>query len=122
MEKKMTKIYTYKNCSTCKHALRFLDNNKIDYINVPIRETPPSIDELSTMLTNYENNIKSLFNRSGKDYRELNLKDKLDSMSVKDCLTLLNQNGNLVKRPFLLSKKGNIVGFNEELWKKSLLK
>ena len=112
----MTKIYTYKNCSTCKKATRFLKENNIIFDEIPIRETPPTIDELSIMLNSHDGEIKQLFNRSGKDYRELNMKEKLKSMPNEIAIKLLNQNGNLVKRPFLLSNKRGLVGFNELTW------
>ena len=111
------KIYTYKNCSTCKNALRFLDANGINYKNIPIRETPPSLGELKTMLKAYDGNIQKLFNTSGQDYRSMGLKDKLPSMSEVQKLKLLSEHGNLVKRPFLISGKQGRVGFKEDEWK-----
>ena len=61
---------------------------------------------------------KKLFNTSGQDYKALNLKDKLPTMNEEDKLKLLNSNGNLVKRPFVISDDFVLVGFKEEDWKK----
>ncbi len=112
----MIKVYTYKNCGTCKKATKWLTSQDIPFDEHPIRETPPSKQELETMLDSYEGDLRKLFNTSGMDYRALGLKDKLPSMAKKEALQLLIQNGNLVKRPFLLSESFNTVGFKEANW------
>jgi Spx/MgsR family transcriptional regulator len=71
-----------------------------------------------SMLQIYEGGVRKLFNTSGQDYKALNLKDKLPTMSVDQAIDLLSKNGNLVKRPFLLTERGGIVGFKEEEWQK----
>ncbi|MDA9317287.1 arsenate reductase family protein [Puniceicoccaceae bacterium] len=110
------KIYTYKNCGSCKKATKWLDAQRIAYEELPIRETPPSIAELRKMLGYQNGQIRQLFNTAGGDYRELNLKDGLPSMSESDALKLLASRGNLVKRPFVLGTDFGLVGFKEDLW------
>ena len=110
------KIYTYKNCGTCKNALKWLDEASIGYENHPIRETPPKVSELKTMLAAMDGNIKKLFNTSGQDYKALNMKDTLPTLSEQEALALLAENGNLVKRPFVLGDGVATVGFKEDQW------
>ena len=88
----------------------------IHFSEIPIRETPPTIAELRTMLAAYDGEMRRLFNTSGLDYRALNLKEKLTEMSEKEALELLTKNGNLVKRPFLLDGDNGLalVGFKED--------
>lgn len=114
------KVYTYKNCGSCKKATKWLDAEGIAYEELPIRETPPSVAELRTMLGHQNGEIRKLFNTAGGDYRELNLKDKLPDMSEADALDLLSSRGNLVKRPFVLGDGYGLVGFKEELWAESV--
>jgi arsenate reductase (glutaredoxin) len=113
-------IYIYQNCSTCRDALKWLTANGIEHVSKPIRETPPSVAELSTALKVHSGNLRKLFNTSGMDYRALGLKDQLPEMSEKAALDLLSGHGNLVKRPFLI--RGNLVlqGFKEEVWASAL--
>ena len=111
----MIKLYTYKNCGSCKKALKWLQQEGIEYQELPIRETPPSRDELQQMLKS-KGAIKLLFNTSGMDYRQLGMKDKLPTMTDAEAIALLASNGNLIKRPFVLSDKGNTVGFKEPDW------
>lgn len=111
-------IYEYKNCGTCKKALKFLDQNKIEYEKKPIRETPPSKSEILIMIQDFNIDPKKLFNSSGGDYRELKIKDKIGKMTTSEIVELLASNGNLIKRPFVLTNKFGLVGFNEDEWKK----
>lgn len=114
------KIYTYKNCGTCKKATQWLDAHGIDYEEFPIRETPPSAAELKQMLAYQNGDLRKLFNTAGGDYRELNMKEKLPKMSESEAIELLSGRGNLVKRPFLLADSIGLVGFKEELWASQL--
>ena len=112
----MLKVYEYKGCGTCRKALKWLESKGVQYEKIPIREQPPSKTELKRMLKIYEGNLRRLFNTSGGDYKELNLKDKLTSLSDTQAINLLAGNGNLIKRPFVLTKKGGVIGFKEEEW------
>ena len=110
------KIYTYKNCGSCKKATQWLDTQGISYDERPIRESPPSVNELKQMLDSQEGDLRKLFNTAGGDYRELDMKLKLPKMSQAEALNLLSSRGNLVKRPFLLGDSFGLVGFKEDLW------
>ena len=110
------KLYQYPNCSTCRKAIKYLDEANITFTSLHIVETPPSLAELKRMLASYDGDIRKLFNTSGLVYRELNLKASLPSMTSNEALELLSQNGKLIKRPFLIGKKNGIVGFKPEIW------
>ncbi len=112
----MLKVYAYKNCDTCRKALRWLKEHDIAHDVVPIREQPPTETELRQMLTLNGGQLRKLFNTSGQDYRALNLKERLPSLSADDAIALLKSNGNLVKRPFALDGQRGATGFSEEEW------
>jgi arsenate reductase (glutaredoxin) len=114
-------VYTYANCDTCRKAVKWLQAQGIIFDERPIRETPPKTAELRTMLAAYDGELRRLFNTSGKDYREQKLGEKLPAMKVSEALTLLTENGNLVKRPFLIGSKVALVGFSEPTWRETLL-
>jgi arsenate reductase len=111
------KVYEYNRCNTCRNALKYLSGKNIAHEAVPIRETPPSIQELNFMLKQ-TGNIKRLLNTSGLDYRKLNMKDKLKTMSEDEVIELLSKNGNLIKRPFILNDSVGTTGFKEDEWDK----
>lgn len=110
------KVYTYKNCGTCKKATKWLDAHGVAYTEAPIRETPPTMAELKKMLKAQGGELKKLFNTSGLDYKQLNLREMLPALSEAEALELLSSNGNLVKRPFVVGKDVATVGFKEDTW------
>ena len=110
------KIYTYANCGTCRKALQYLVAKGVECRVIPIREQPPSRTELQRMLRIYDGNIRKLFNTSGQDYQKLNLKERLPRLSADEAIDLLAGNGNLVKRPFVLTENDGRVGFKEAEW------
>ena len=112
----MLTVYIYQKCSTCRDAIKWLDARGIPYQIKAIRETPPSPAELKTALLAYGGDLRKLFNSSGIDYRALNLKDQLPTLGEADAFALLTQNGNLVKRPFLIGDGKALVGFKPEVW------
>lgn len=116
------KIYEYNKCSTCRKALKFLDDKKLPYQKISIVDQPPTLAELKKMLkvlVATGGTFKNLFNTSGIQYRELKISDKLkNGMTESEALQLLSENGKLVKRPFVLTQEGGTVGFKEEDWKK----
>lgn len=111
-----TKVYAYAKCGTCRKALQWLEARGVRYAVIPIREQPPSLAELRRMLARYNGNVRRLFNTSGGDYQAMNLSERLPKMSEADALALLAKHGNLVKRPFVLTAKDGVVGFNEDEW------
>jgi len=113
-------IYTYASCDTCRKAVKWLRAQGISYEEKPIRETPPSLTELKQMLKAREGNLKALFNTAGRDYRALGLAETFSTLSESEALALLASNGNLIKRPFLLSGGTGLVGFDENGWKSAL--
>jgi len=109
-------IYTLRNCSTCREAVQWLTARALAHVEKPIRETPPSVAELRTMLAGLDGGWRRLFNSSGLEYRALGLAQKLPLMTEGEALKLLAGNGSLVKRPFLIGPGVALVGFDEKSW------
>lgn len=106
----------YPKCSTCKKAKKWLEENNIDFEDRNIIEETPTIKELTEWINKSGKDVRKWFNTSGLKYRELNLKEKLDSMSDKEKIKLLASDGMLIKRPLLVSDKGILNGFREREW------
>jgi arsenate reductase len=111
------KFYQYAKCSTCVKAKKFLDSKGVDYKDIPIVDSPPTKADLKKMLKAYDGELKKLFNTSGVMYREMNMKDKMSSLTEEKAFDLLSKNGKLVKRPFVISDQASRVGFKEDEWK-----
>ncbi len=109
------RVYTYAKCSTCRKATAWLRARNLEFRELPIRETPPSLEELRWMHAQLGSRTR-LFNSSGLDYRSLGLSQKLPGLSDDEAYVLLRSNGNLVKRPFLVTPHGGTTGFREAAW------
>ncbi|HAK46147.1 MAG TPA: hypothetical protein DCO79_09565 [Spirochaeta sp.] len=109
-------IYQYPKCSTCRKALKWMDENKVEYSSIHIVEDAPDAALLKKMIEKSGLPFKKFFNTSGKRYRELGLKDKLDSMSLDEVAELLAGDGMLIKRPLLVNEETVLVGFKEKQW------
>ena len=112
----MNTFICYPKCSTCQKAKKWLEENKIEYVERHIVEKNPTKAELKKWIKQSGLDIKKFFNTSGLKYKELNLKDKLSTMSEEEKLDLLSSDGMLVKRPLLISDKFVLVGFKESEW------
>ena len=111
-----TIVYHYPKCSTCRKALKWLDENEISYSPVHIVENTPDSVIIKNLIEKSGLPVRKFFNTSGMRYRELGLKDRLDSMTLDEASNLLSGDGMLIKRPLLSSGGKVLVGFNEELW------
>lgn len=113
--------YGYPKCSSCRKAKKWLEINELNFNEINIAETPPTQEELEAMIATSGLEIKKFFNTSGKVYRELNLKDKLPTMTDEDKVRLLSTDGMLIKRPIVYGDGKVTVGFKEEtfeeVWK-----
>lgn len=113
-------VYHYPNCSTCKKALKWLDQHGVAHERVDIVKQPPSAKQLSDALTQGPLPLRSLFNTSGQSYREGNYKERLPTLSQADALAALAGDGKLIKRPLVLGKGIALTGFDEATWKAAL--
>ena len=107
----------YPKCSTCKKAKKWLEENKIEFTDRHIVEETPTENELTIWIKESGLDIKKWFNTSGMKYKELNLKEKLPTMTDKEKIALLASDGMLIKRPVFISDKKILVGFKESEWK-----
>jgi len=115
-----TVIYQYPKCSTCRKALRWLDEQGVSYEAIDVVQQPPSRAELEKIWTQSELPIRKLFNTSGQSYRAGDFKSRLAHMSEAEALRALSEDGKLIKRPLLIHKDLVLVGFDEVSWGSSL--
>lgn len=107
------KLYIYPKCSTCKKAVKWMDDHGIKYETIDLINETPSAEQLKEWKDMEDFSMRRLFNTSGMKYRELGLKDKLDHMSDQEAFDLLSSDGMLIKRPVLTNGKHVTFGFKE---------
>ena len=111
----------YPKCSTCQKAKKWLDEHNLKYVERHIVNDNPTYEELNQWYKKSGLPLKRFFNTSGNLYKELQLKDKLPTMTEDEQLTILATNGMLVKRPLIIDDNLILVGFKEEDWIEKLL-
>jgi arsenate reductase len=114
-------VLCYAKCSTCKKALKWLDEQGISYDLRDIKTDNPTAEELRDWYAKSGLALKRFFNTSGQQYRALELKDRLPEMSEDAQYALLASDGMLVKRPLLIDGDTVLPGFRESDWAAALL-
>jgi len=109
----MTTFYGYSKCSTCRAAKHYLEKHGVAFKEVDITRNPPPKRLLQSILKSGTYTITDLLNRSGLLYRELNMKDKVKTMTESALLDLLAKKGKLLKRPVITDGKRHTVGFDQ---------
>lgn len=111
----------YPKCSTCKKAQAWLDAHNLSYQVRDIKTQNPTQEELRLWHQKSGLPLKRFFNTSGQQYRALELKDKLPTLTEEEQFSLLATDGMLVKRPLLVTEDRVLVGFKEAEWAAALL-
>ena len=109
-------VLVYRKCSTCQKALKWLEENRVEFKERPIVEENPTYEELKIWYEKSGLPLKKFFNTSGLLYKDMKLKDKLPTMSEEEQLKLLATNGMLVKRPLVVGEDFVLTGFKEKEW------
>ncbi len=112
----MMKLYGYSKWSTVRKAKAWLENNNLEFEYIDLIKNPPSKDDLKKMyeISGYE--IKRFFNSNGAKYKELNMKERINTDDENTLLELLSNDGMLIKRPLLFNGKNILLGFKENEW------
>ena len=103
----------YHKCGTCKKAEKYLLDKGISLEKRDIKNDKPSLEELTAWYKASGLPLKRFYNTSGKLYKELNLKDKIPTMSEEEQLVLLASDGMLVKRPIVVDGEVVLIGFKQ---------
>ena len=115
----MPKFYHYAQCSTCRKAQKWLETHKNKLDAVDITTQPPSKEQLRKVLKASGKKITDLLNTSGVQYRELNMKERVKTLSEDQLLEMLSKNGRLIKRPLVVEGEKATIGFKEAEFNKT---
>ena len=110
----------YPKCTTCQKAKAYLESRGIACEVRDIKLENPTEDELRAWWKTSGLPLKKFFNTSGLQYKAMNLKDRLPSMTEEEQLALLATDGMLVKRPLLVGDDFVLTGFRQPEWDEKL--
>ncbi|GEB29309.1 spx/MgsR family transcriptional regulator [Enterococcus casseliflavus] len=118
----MITFYWYPKCSTCRNAKRWLEEHEIPFEAIDMVATPPQPEQLLAWIQSSEAPLTRFFNTSGMKYRELQLKEKVPTMTAQNAADVLATDGMLIKRPLLVSGDRFLInGFKENEYEGVLL-
>ncbi len=114
----MINIYGIKTCSTVLKDIKICKDNDLEHTFIDFRAVPLECEKVKYFATKVDINI--LFNNRGTKYKDLGLKElNLDDNGKLEWLCKENM---LLKRPVVEYDDKVLVSFNEEIYKKELLK
>ncbi|WP_342388568.1 Spx/MgsR family RNA polymerase-binding regulatory protein [Salinicoccus bachuensis] len=113
----MITLYEYPKCTTCRKGKKFLQENDVEFESIDMVKQPPDAGRLSELVERSGRNIDDFFNKRGKKFKELGLKERLDEMTEEEKIELLSTDGMLIRRPLLYDGSGVVIGFKEEEYK-----
>jgi arsenate reductase len=110
----MLVFYGYAKCSTCVNAKKFLAKAGRQFRDIDVTNSPPSADELRELIAKSGRSYTDFLNRSGLQYRALNMKDKVKTLPEDAIVKMLASEGRLIKRPIVTDGTRVTVGFSPE--------
>lgn len=117
----MITFYEYPRCTTCRKGKKFLDEHGIEFKAHDMVKAPPSKETLKKIVEKSDQDIAKFFNSRGRQYKELDLKNRLPEMSDDEKIELLASDGMLIKRPLVDAGGDVLLGFKEAEYKEKLL-
>lgn len=104
-------IYGIPNCTTCKKAFKWLEDNGVDYEFINTKENPPTHKMVQSWVGTL--GFKPMRNTSGQSYRALG--EEKQTWTDEQWIEAFTKDAMLLKRP-LFVKDGTavLVGFREK--------
>ena len=117
----MVTLYAYQRYSTCRKAIKWLDDKGVAYDVQDLKESPPDGRQLLSIMKRSGLPLKRFFNTSGQSYRGGGWKDKVSALTLEQAAAALAADGMLIKRPLLVTETTVLVGFKPDAWEADLV-
>lgn len=104
------RVYALKTCDTCRKALRWLAERGVPVQVIPVREAPPSRDELRGWMAGKA--VRACLNTSSRDYAQRGLSGR--ELTVDEALDEIGACPNLIKRPLTVWGSEAEFGFKPQ--------
>ncbi|MEJ2488761.1 MAG: Spx/MgsR family RNA polymerase-binding regulatory protein [Sulfurovaceae bacterium] len=109
----MMKIYGIKTCGSVRKALKFMNNNGIEYEFIDFKKEPVGVAKIQEWLGHTSLDI--LLNTKGTKYKTLKLKEL--NLTDTQKIEWMAKENLIIKRPVIEYKNSVIVGFDETRFK-----
>lgn len=106
----------YPSWTSSRKAKKWLDETGVSYELRLIHKDNPKADEVKKWMDISGLELKKFFNVNGKVFKEMNLKEKWDSLTEEELLKILESDGMIAKRPVLVGDDFVLTGFKQGDW------
>ena len=101
-------IYHNPRCSKSRQTLEILNKQNVNTEIVLYLETPPSAEEVTSILQKLGLRSRDIIRKSEKEYKLLNIKDQ--SLTENELITFMSENPKLIERPIVVKDDKAIIG------------
>ncbi len=102
----MLKIYHNPRCSKSRQTLQIINDANAEVEIVEYLKTPPTEDELRTLITNLNLPIEMII-RKGEEIYKTQFKGK--DLTVDEWIKALVENPKLIERPIVVNEDGDVI-------------
>ena len=101
-------IYHNPRCSKSRQTLEILSEQNVDTKIVLYLETPPSAEEVTSILQKLGLSSRDIIRKGEEEYKLLNIKDQ--SLTENELITFMSENPKLIERPIVVKDDKAIIG------------
>lgn len=108
----MVTIYTTNSCASCKKAVKWLSDNKIEYKEINMFKEPITRNDIVSILENSENGFEDIISTRSKIISESGL--DIESMKFSELVEFIIKNPSILKRPIIIDDRKFQVGYDDD--------
>ncbi len=108
----MVTIYTTNSCASCKKAIKWLQDNGIEYKEINMFKQPLTRDDIVNILKKSANGFDDIISTRSKVFVESGI--DVDSMNYNELVDFIIKNPSILRRPIIIDDRRFQVGYDDD--------
>lgn len=108
----MITVYTTNSCSSCKKAIKWLNDHQIKFTEKNLFTEPITKQDIKIMLENTENGFDDIISTRSKAFQNLNV--SIDDMTYNELVDFIINNPSVLRRPIIVDDRKMQIGYNDD--------
>ena len=108
----MITVYTTNSCSSCKKAIKWLNDHQIKFTEKNLFTEPITKQDIKIMLENTENGFEDIISTRSKAFQNLNV--SIDDMTYNELVDFIISNPSVLRRPIIVDDRKMQIGYNDD--------